>query len=297
MKNTQSQTDRPAIGHDRLDGHHHVIGDGPAYGKPAKGRGARGQRVLSARAGFMVAASVALTITVGSAIVAKELFVSAGVVRPLAAVEAVSPGVTLADHTDALNKRWEGEASDEAVVPLTPAEEDVLDWVIESETQPLAPLVSDQVAKAGLALDAKTGGSPSGSKDLSVRYFNGRPVRPARTITMTVTAYTPDEFCCAGSADGITASLHHVTTNGHALVAADSRVLPLGSMITVPGYDSNNIVPVLDRGGKIKGNRLDVLFPDRPTAKQWGVKKLKVTVWEYADGKGKENWRKVRDSK
>jgi 3D (Asp-Asp-Asp) domain-containing protein len=256
----------------------------------------------------MVATSVALTIVVGSAIVAKELYVRAGISGPLAAMAptatsavAATPASQSGLVNSAATANWEGEISDQAIVPLTPSEEDVLDFAVEMENQPLevqaplAPLVSH--AKATGQTPTKTTDAKRTNQDLSIRYFNGRPVRPARTISMLVTAYTPDEFCCAGSADGITASLHHVTTNGHALVAADSRVLPLGSMITVPGYDDNQIVPVLDRGGKIKGNRLDVLFPDRQTAKAWGVRRIKVTVWEYADGKGKENWRKVRDSK
>lgn len=129
------------------------------------------------------------------------------------------------------------------------------------------------------------------------RFFNGRPVRPARTIQMLVTAYSPDEISCGKWADGITASLHSVHTNAHRLVASDPRVLPMGSMISVPGYDNNQVVPVLDKGGKIKGNRLDVLFPTHGAARQWGVRRISVTVWEYADGKPPENWRRIRDSR
>ncbi len=128
------------------------------------------------------------------------------------------------------------------------------------------------------------------------RFFDGRPVKPVKTMTMVVTAYSPDSRSCGDSADGITASNHAVFTNAYRLVAADSRVLPLGSIISVPGYDSGNLVPVLDRGGAIKGLRLDVLFPTHEIARQWGVRTVKVTVWEYADGGGNA-WRKIRDSK
>lgn len=133
--------------------------------------------------------------------------------------------------------------------------------------------------------------------DLSVRWFNGRAIRPVRTMMMTVTAYSPDARSCGGSADNVTSSLHNVHTNGFRLVAADSRVLPLGSMVSIPGYDADRVVPVLDRGGKIKGARLDVLFPTHEEARRWGVKRLAITVWEYADGQGAENWRRIRDSK
>jgi 3D (Asp-Asp-Asp) domain-containing protein len=129
------------------------------------------------------------------------------------------------------------------------------------------------------------------------RWFNARPVRPARTIWMTVTAYSPDSRSCGDSDDGITSSIHNVYTNGMKLVAADSRILPLGTMISVPGYDNAQVVPVLDRGGAIKGHRLDLLFPTHEAARKWGVKHIPITVWEYADGKPKDDFRKIRDSK
>lgn len=129
------------------------------------------------------------------------------------------------------------------------------------------------------------------------RYFNGRPVRPAKTIRMTVTAYSPDEHSCAGSADGITSSNHSVWSNAMKMVAADSKVLPLGSIITVPGYDEGRVVPVLDRGGAIKGNRLDVLYATHEQARKWGVQKIDVVVWEYADGLPADDYRVIRDSR
>jgi hypothetical protein len=68
-------------------------------------------------------------------------------------------------------------------------------------------------------------------------------------------------------------------------------------MISIPGYDSGSIVPVLDRGGAIKGRRLDVLFPTHEAAKKWGARRLTVTVWEYADGLPPDDFRKLRGVK
>ena len=118
-----------------------------------------------------------------------------------------------------------------------------------------------------------------------IRWYNGRPIRPVRIERMRVTAYSPDERSCGDSADGITASGYSVSTNGGFLVAADPKVLPLGSLVSVPGYDFGEVVPVLDVGGAIKGARLDVLFPTHEEAVRWGVRALDVTIWEYADGK------------
>lgn len=132
---------------------------------------------------------------------------------------------------------------------------------------------------------------------LGTREFNGRPVRAAYTLRMRVTAYSPDERSCGDSADGITASGYSVLTNGGFLVAADPRVLPLGALVSVPGYDDGATVPVLDVGGAIKGNRLDVLFPTHEVAMRWGVRELDVTVWEYADGLPNDFKRLRRPSK
>lgn len=115
------------------------------------------------------------------------------------------------------------------------------------------------------------------------RFYDGRPIKPVKTIMMTVTAYSPDERSCGKWADGITASNKSVWTNAMRLVAADTRILPMHSMISIPGYADGEVVPVLDRGGKIKGNRLDVLYATHEIALQWGVRKLPVTVWGYAD--------------
>lgn len=115
------------------------------------------------------------------------------------------------------------------------------------------------------------------------KVFNGRTLRAARTMWMTVTAYSPDARSCGKWADGITASGYSVETNGFKSVAADTRLLPFGTVLSIPGYHNGRLVPVLDRGGAIKGDRLDVLFPTHEEALQWGRQRLLVTVWEYVD--------------
>jgi 3D (Asp-Asp-Asp) domain-containing protein len=139
-----------------------------------------------------------------------------------------------------------------------------------------------------------TSGMKKLCSDSAVRWFNGRPAKPAKTIEMTVTAYSPDAQSCGDSADGLTATMHSVETNGGHLVAADPTLLAYGSMLSIEGYAGGQIVPVLDCGGAIKGKHIDLLFPTHEQARQWGVKKIKVTVWEYVDGKPAENPRKVR---
>lgn len=176
----------------------------------------------------------------------------------------------------------------ELVSGVSREEPDAADLADEYEFIPAAPIpAAAEPAPAETAPEA-----PGHSAD--TRWFNGRPIRPAGVLRMRVTAYSPDARSCGDSADGITATLHSVETNGFQLVAADPRVLRYGSLITVPGYAGDNVVPVLDCGGKIKGSRLDVLYPTHEEARRWGSKSLPITVWQYADGKPAPNPRKLR---
>lgn len=112
--------------------------------------------------------------------------------------------------------------------------------------------------------------------------FDGRTLRPIGTMRMLVTAYSPDRRSCGKWADGVTASGHSVWTNAMKLVAADTRLLPFGTILTVPGYNDSKPVQVLDRGGRIKGHRLDLLYPTHEIARRWGKQFIDVTIWEYA---------------
>ncbi|MEO1009339.1 MAG: 3D domain-containing protein [Planctomycetota bacterium] len=161
-------------------------------------------------------------------------------------------------------------------------------------TRPMAMLDRGTTASATAVATSAPAAGASDQEIAETRWFDGRPVRPARTIMMRVTAYSPHAASCYPYADGQTATLHSVYTNGGMLVAADTDVLPFGSMLTIPGYDQGRIVPVLDRGGAIKGNRLDVLFPTHEAALEWGVRDVPVVVWEFADGKPAVDPRKLR---
>ena len=229
----------------------------------------RGRKVRAAREALAVLGLCGLSAL--SAIVVKESMLRREV-TPLAVISTVE-----SDNAPAI-------ISPVSVSSLTPIDAPAAD--------PLnAPVVEPVVEAAAPALPENA------ITDTSIRFFNGRPIRPMRTIRMKVTAYSPDEASCGDSADGITSSLHNVWTNAGKLVAADSRILPLGSIITVPGYDNGQVVPVLDRGGAIKGKRLDVLYPTHSQARKWGVQDLDIVVWEYADGKPACDFRAIRDSR
>lgn len=92
-----------------------------------------------------------------------------------------------------------------------------------------------------------------------------------KPILYRITAYCPCERCCGRYADGITASGHKIQ-QGDKFCAAPPNI-PFGTMLDIPDY---GVVPVLDRGGVIKGNRLDVFFHTHQQALNWGVKYLQV---------------------
>lgn len=96
------------------------------------------------------------------------------------------------------------------------------------------------------------------------------------SIEMRVTAYCPCPKCCGQYSDGVTACGYKIRP-GDTFVAADRRY-SFGTEMLIPGYSNSRTVKVLDRGGAIKGNRLDVFFATHQEALEWGVKYLEVSV-------------------
>ena len=72
---------------------------------------------------------------------------------------------------------------------------------------------------------------------------------------------------------GITAS---GTRAKRGTIAADTSVFPMGTVLYVPGYGYGRVE---DRGGAIKGNRLDLFFDSHQQALTWGRQQLNVRVW------------------
>ena len=91
-----------------------------------------------------------------------------------------------------------------------------------------------------------------------------------KTITMVVTAYCSCRKCC-GKTDGITAS--GVKAKQGVTVAADTRY-PFGTKFEIDG----KIYTVQDRGGAIKGNRIDLYFGSHQSALNFGRQTKEVTI-------------------
>lgn len=89
-------------------------------------------------------------------------------------------------------------------------------------------------------------------------------VPAARTFTATITAYAHGTRTASG------------TPVRWGVVAVDPRVIPLGSRLLIDGLDGVFIAE--DTGGGVRGNHIDIYFPDRASAVRWGVQYRTVTV-------------------
>ena len=118
---------------------------------------------------------------------------------------------------------------------------------------------------------------------VETRIYNGQKYRYVKTLRLRVTAYSPDSKCCWPYPGTTTASGMSVKTNHGKLVAADTRLIPMHALVAVPGYAGGASVPVLDRGGAIKGYRMDVLMPRYDQAKEWGSRMLEVKIYVPVD--------------
>lgn len=101
-----------------------------------------------------------------------------------------------------------------------------------------------------------------------------------KVIWLEVTAYCPCVKCCGPHAQGLTASGRSIAYNGGQFVAADKKLFKFGTKLSIPGYAGGEPVEVIDRGGAIKGNHIDVFFPTHEQAKEWGRRWISVTVEE-----------------
>lgn len=96
----------------------------------------------------------------------------------------------------------------------------------------------------------------------------GKPSGQGPTLQFTATAY-----CLAGkTASG--------TRTRRGIVAADHRVLPLGTVIHIdtPAQPYSGIYTVTDGGGAVKGRRIDLFIPDCQRAKTFGKRRVTVRV-------------------
>lgn len=82
---------------------------------------------------------------------------------------------------------------------------------------------------------------------------------------------------------GITYSGVKVRRDDYSTIAADLRIFPLGTILYIPGYGYG---VVADKGGAIRGNKIDLYFETKQDVfKQWGKKSVDVYIVRRGEGK------------
>lgn len=130
-----------------------------------------------------------------------------------------------------------------------------------------------------------------------IRYMRWERIRPPRNarvreVVLETTGYCHCGECCGWRrnwlgrpvfADGPNrgkAKQVGMTSSGvrarQGTIAADTALYPFGTVMYVPGYGYGRVE---DRGGAIKGRRIDLYFPTHREAKAWGRVRKKVQVW------------------
>lgn len=105
-----------------------------------------------------------------------------------------------------------------------------------------------------------------------------RPVE----VTVAAQAYTATAY-----------SLHGRTASGkpvaRGLIAADPRVLPLGTRVRIEAGEFSGEYLVADTGGAVKGRRVDIWTPTTREAMRFGRRAIKLTVLEMGGKRSKNS--------
>ena len=89
----------------------------------------------------------------------------------------------------------------------------------------------------------------------------------------TITAYCPCRKCCGRWANGITASGVYAKSR-HTIAAP--KGFSFGTKLIIDGIEYT----VEDRGGAIRGKKLDIYFDTHREALKWGKQKREVFIYE-----------------
>ena len=110
------------------------------------------------------------------------------------------------------------------------------------------------------------------NQELSIQLETLKENQVAYIGKYKITYYCACKQCC-GKDNGITAS--GVKVQEGITVAADTSKLPFGTKIYIKGIGWRT---VQDRGGSIKGNRLDIYVPSHDSPMPYNVQNLDVWV-------------------
>lgn len=127
----------------------------------------------------------------------------------------------------------------------------------------------------------------------SIQVAAPAPEQIISSLKVTATGYTAGYESTGKTAKhpeyGITYSGVKVRRDKNAVstIAADPKVIPLGSVLYIPGY---GYAVVADTGSAIKGRKIDLYFSTtKQVYKEWGKKTVVVQLIKRGNGKCTEN--------
>lgn len=134
---------------------------------------------------------------------------------------------------------------------------------------------------------------PAAKQPASVPVAAPAPEQIITSLKVTATGYTAGYESTGKTAKhpqyGITYSGVKVRRDKNAVstIAADPKVLPLGSILYIPGY---GYAVVADTGSAIKGRKIDLYFATtKQVYKEWGKKTVVVQLIKRGNGKCTES--------
>ena len=89
---------------------------------------------------------------------------------------------------------------------------------------------------------------------------------------VTATAYTAD---CNGCSGRTRTGIDLRSNPNIRVIAVDPRIIPLGTKVYVEGY---GYAIAADTGSAVQGYKIDVYFPNKSSAYQWGKRRVKVKI-------------------
>lgn len=104
----------------------------------------------------------------------------------------------------------------------------------------------------------------------------------AESDTFTATAYSLRGRTATGAAP----------TQG--IIAADPRVLPLGSRVRIEAGSYSGEYVVADTGGAVRGKRIDIWTPSTRDAMRFGKRAIKLTVLQLGGKRAKSTATRLR---
>jgi 3D (Asp-Asp-Asp) domain-containing protein len=143
----------------------------------------------------------------------------------------------------------------------------------------LKKLKSITIFETQISSSKAVSGQPTKLEDLDwSQYPTKKVIATGYTAGYESTGKNPDH-----PSYGITYSGVKVKRDLYSTIAADLTVFPIGSILFIPGYGYG---VVADKGGAIKGNKLDLFYETvEEVYDNWGKKALDVYVVEYGDGR------------